>query len=105
MDLTSILSLSANNPYSTGRVLRLEDNTVLLERPRLKYIPSNRDRYYTVIQGDTLDSIAYSAYGDSKLYFIIKDANDILFNYDLEVGDTLIIPDVDTMLNNQANSL
>ncbi|HZY20285.1 MAG TPA: LysM peptidoglycan-binding domain-containing protein [Ramlibacter sp.] len=47
---------------------------------------------YTVQAGDTLQAIARSAYGDSKLWFRIADANGLRTSSDIRAGQTLNIP-------------
>ena len=47
---------------------------------------------YTVRQGDSLQSIARAAYGDSQLWYRIADANGLTGDHDLRVGQTLSIP-------------
>lgn len=47
---------------------------------------------YTVQGGDTLQSIARSAYGDSGLWYRIAEANGLSSDRDLRVGQTLNIP-------------
>lgn len=47
---------------------------------------------YTVRAGDTLQGIAQAAYGDSRLWFKIAQANGIASASDLKVGQTLNIP-------------
>jgi YD repeat-containing protein len=47
---------------------------------------------YTVRQGDSLQGIARSAYGDSKLWYRIAEANGLAGDHDLRVGQTLAIP-------------
>jgi hypothetical protein len=47
---------------------------------------------YTVRQGDSLKSIARSAYGDSRLWYRIAEANGLGGDDDLRVGQTLTIP-------------
>ena len=54
--------------------------------------------------GDTLQSIAQGAYGDSKLWYLIADANGLRDNNDLKVGQTLIIPNRVTSTYNSSNS-
>jgi YD repeat-containing protein len=63
--------------------------------------PSASPGAYTVRTGDTLQSIAQSAYGDSSLWFRIAEANALGSNRDLRVGQTLNIPNrVATASNN-----
>lgn len=94
MDLSKILELRENNPYSIGQVLQMETNEYFLERRPLTYVKSQRDRYYTVEESEDLWMIANEAYGDSKLYWVIQDCNEILCAFHIEAGDNLIIPDL-----------
>ncbi|RKP48432.1 LysM peptidoglycan-binding domain-containing protein [Trinickia fusca] len=47
---------------------------------------------YRVNAGDTLQSIAQSAYGDNQLWYLIADANNLHGDSDLKVGQTITIP-------------
>jgi LysM repeat protein len=47
---------------------------------------------YTLRPGDTLESIARSAFGDAKLWYAIAEANGVQKTSDLKVGQTLTIP-------------
>ena len=56
---------------------------------------------YQVMSGDTLQSIAQSAYGDSSLWYRIAEANGLSSSTDLRVGQTVNIPNrVSTISNN-----
>ena len=67
--------------------------------------PSASAGSYQVATGDTLQSIAQGAYGDSSLWYRIADANGLSGNTDLRVGQTLSIPNrVGTLHNYGANS-
>ena len=48
--------------------------------------------YYTVVQGDTIDGIAFKFYGNAQLYWSILDSNGLMSELDLEPGMTLVIP-------------
>ena len=48
---------------------------------------------HTVEGEETLDSIAALYYNDERLWWLIADVNDILFGFDIEPGDVLVIPD------------
>lgn len=48
--------------------------------------------YYTVVQGDTIDGIAFKFYGNAQLYWAILDSNNLMSELDLEPGMTLVIP-------------
>lgn len=63
--------------------------------------PSASPGAYTVRTGDTLQSIAQSAYGDSSLWYRIADANGLGSMNDVKVGQTLNIPNrIATISNN-----
>ncbi len=59
---------------------------------------------YTVQAGDTLQSIAQSAYGDSKLWYLIADANGLTSSASMKVGQTLTIPNRVTDVDNNAST-
>ena len=49
--------------------------------------------YYTVVQGDTIDGIAYRKYGNAHLGWAIMDANPIYQSeMDVKAGDVIKIP-------------
>lgn len=86
--------LRENNPYSTGLIFQYPEGDFLLERTPMPYVKSPNDRYFTVIQGDSLQSISFQAYGNSKWWWVIRDINDVTDPFDLTVGTSLLIPDL-----------
>lgn len=61
-------------------------------RDKFKFSSENAT-YYTVIQGDTIDGIAYKFYGNANLYWAILDSNpQLMSELDINVGDVLMIP-------------
>ncbi|SCZ19763.1 MULTISPECIES: LysM peptidoglycan-binding domain-containing protein [unclassified Pseudomonas] len=62
--------------------------------------PSN----YVVNQGDTLESIAQSVWGDSKMWYLIADANGLDPSKALNPGDNLKIPNVVSSTHNDATT-
>jgi hypothetical protein len=65
---------------------------------------------YTVVRGDTLAGIAASKYGGSNMYFFplirLANASAVTDPDVIEVGTTLVIPDLQRNLNNAgANAL
>ena len=49
--------------------------------------------YYTVLQGDTLDGIAYKQYDNAQLGWAILDANPLYMSeMDIKAGDVIKIP-------------
>lgn len=71
-----------------------KDGQAFIFNVREKYkFNSDIATYYTVCEGDTLDGIAYSNYGNASLYWAILDANpQYMSEMDIEVGDTIMIP-------------
>lgn len=55
--------------------------------------------YYTVVQGDTIDGIAYTQYGNAHLGWAIMDANPAYQSeIDLKAGDVIKIPPFDEVV-------
>lgn len=54
--------------------------------------------YYTFVQGDTLDGIAYKLYGNAKLGWAILDVNNLQSELDFEVGKQYLIPNFEEVL-------
>jgi phage tail protein X len=60
----------------------------------------NNATYYTVIEGDTVDGIAYKQYGNAQYYWAILDANpNYMSELDIEPGDVIAIPSLDEVLS------
>ncbi|MCE5314001.1 MAG: hypothetical protein ABFD49_07000 [Armatimonadota bacterium] len=53
------------------------------------------DVFHTVIEGDRIDLLACKYLGQSELWWIICDYNDIFFPLELEAGTVLRIPSVE----------
>lgn len=86
--------LRDDNPYSIGSVFVFDDGSIALDPGEVNYEKSELDRYYTVIQEEKIGNIAYQAYVNSKLWWIIGRVNNVIFPFDLDSGQTLIIPDL-----------
>lgn len=86
-----MIQLRDNNPYAAGYIL---PNYQRLYRYNLVYQKSAEDKFHIVVDGETLDSIAFKYYKDSKLWWIIYDINlELIFEpFTLIKGITLIIP-------------
>lgn len=54
--------------------------------------PSASPGSYRIQPGDTLQSIAQQAYGDSRLWYLVAEANSLSGDRDLRVGATVTIP-------------
>jgi nucleoid-associated protein YgaU len=96
-DTTESIELRDNNPYSIGSLFTFDDGTLYLDEGELNYEKSDNDRYYTVIQGDTLWAIAGFAYQDSKEWWKIAMVNKLENPFELRIGSTLIIPDLENL--------
>ncbi len=94
---TDSIQLRTNNPYSIGKLNTFEDGQATLTRKAIQYTPNYLDKYFMVGNGDNLSQIAFLAYGDSKLWWLIADANNIFNPFDLEVGLELVIPPIETL--------
>lgn len=68
------------------------------------HYPGASPGVYTVRQGDTLQSIARGAYGDSKLWYRIAEANGLGGDRDLRVGQTLNVPALAGGVHNDAET-
>ncbi|MEM9101487.1 MAG: LysM peptidoglycan-binding domain-containing protein [Pseudomonadota bacterium] len=63
----------------------------------------NATTSYIVNGGDTLESIAQSLWGDRSLWYLIADANAIYSNDELQAGERLTIPNVNSNFNNNSD--
>lgn len=76
----------------TPAYVRRGETLVLSIRDRSNFDLSNAT-FYTVVQGDTIDGIAFRQYGNAQLWWAIMDANPI-YQSEVEIkpGDVLVIP-------------
>ncbi|WP_212555903.1 LysM peptidoglycan-binding domain-containing protein [Pseudomonas japonica] len=66
--------------------------------------PGRTPGNYVVSQGDTLASIAQTVWGDSKMWYLIADANGIDPSKALVAGDSIRIPNVVSSTHNDATT-
>jgi hypothetical protein len=76
------------------------DTQFLGRRSQVDTTPQPDDRFHVVMDGDRVDLLAYQYLGDSLLWWIICDWNDICFPLDLPVGATLRIPSIERVYLN-----
>lgn len=83
----------------TSAYVRRGQTLILSMRERNHFKESNCS-FYTVVQGDTLDGIAYRLYGNAQLGWAIMDANPS-YQTELEIkpGDVLKIPPFDEVVS------
>lgn len=87
------MAVYKNSKYvHTPAYIRNGETLILSIRKRNKF--NEQDFiYYTVIQGDTIDGIAYRTYGNAQLGWAILDANpQYLTEMDIKAGDLIAIP-------------
>lgn len=67
--------------------------TLILDIRRRNHFDEEKSTFYTVVQGDTVDGIAYKQYGNAQLWWAIMDANPV-YQSEIEIkpGDVLMIP-------------
>ena len=82
----------------TSAYVRRGETLVLSIRNR-NHFDASKATFYTVVQGDTIDGIAYKQYGNAQLWWAIMDANP-LYQSEIEIkpGDVLVIPPFDEVV-------
>ena len=80
--------------FDTGTILSYQDGDYSLEREIPVINESEQDTMYVVKSDDeTLQSIAFSVYGDSSRWYVIAEANNIMNPFtELVPGLKLRIP-------------
>ena len=87
------------NRYKEGLLVQDFDGFFLVPK-RNKFDVSVRpdDRFHTVVQDDRLDLLAYKYFGDARLWWVIAEYNNVMWFFDINIGDTLRLPSI-TVLN------
>lgn len=82
----------------TSAYIRQGSNLILSIRER-NYFNIGNATFYTAVQGDTIDGIAYKQYGNAQLWWAIMDANP-KYQSEIEIkpGDVLTIPSYDEVV-------
>ena len=82
----------------TPAYVRRGEALILRIRERVHFSDSACS-YYTVIQGDTIDGIAYTLYGNAQLGWAIMDANPVYQSeMEIKAGDVLKIPPLEEVV-------
>lgn len=70
--------LVGDSPYNSAVALKYRDGDYSLEYnpPSVPFLPS--DTKHTVLEGETLQNIAFAVYGDSGKWYLIAEANQII---------------------------
>ena len=82
------------DPYSTGVVVKFDDGDISMERSAVHpaAVTSYRNTH-TVLEGETIQSIAFKYYGDSGRWMDICDVNSIYDPFEeLKPGMEIYIP-------------
>jgi len=84
--------------YDRGYIINFVEGDQALYRTPILYYPSVNDVFHSVTEDDTLYRIAFKYYRSSYLWYLIADANpEVEDIFELEVGTTLVIPDITVM--------
>jgi hypothetical protein len=87
--------ISQDSRYA-GCVLYVDDSDEFIgSRVRIDTTQQLDDIFYTVVECDRIDHIAYRYLGRAELWWIICDYNDIFFPFDIEPGTVLRLPSID----------
>lgn len=94
----SVINLRINNPYARGSIYRFSNGEKFFRRTPIEYTRGPSDILHLVTNYDTLSSLSYSYFGDSKYWWVIAEVNSIHDPFDLQtdyLGKTIVIPDFD----------
>ena len=76
----------------TPAYIRKGETLILEMRERVKFDES-KSTFYTVVQGDTIDGIAFKKYNNAQLWWAIMEANPLYQSeIELKPGTILMIP-------------
>lgn len=81
--------------YSSGYIINYVEGDRSLHRRPIVHREDLGDKSYIIRQGDTLTSIAYKFYKEPLKWFIIADVNNIQNPFILDIGKSIIIPNID----------
>ncbi len=77
-------------------VLYVDGNVEFLgTRPSIDPSPRPDDIFHTIVESDRIDLIAHRYLGNSSLWWVICDYNDVFFPLELETGSILRVPSVE----------
>ena len=88
------MAVFVGSRYARTGLYRTDEHLTLVFdiRSRPKFNPDNF-LYYTWVQGDTADGVAYRYYKNAQLWWAIMDANpQYMFDNEINPGDIVNIP-------------
>ena len=93
------MAVFQDSRYTKTSAYIREGNTLTLSIRERNYFNIGNATFYTVVQGDTIDGIAYRQYGNAQLWWAIMDANPkYQSEIDIKPGDVLTIPSLDEVV-------
>lgn len=82
----------------TSAYVRKGEALILSIRSRIHF-DEEKSTFYTVVQRDTIDGIAYKHYGNAQLWWAIMEANPLYQSeIDIKPGDVIMIPPFDEVV-------
>lgn len=88
-------NLQTTDLYVDAFIINYEEGDRSLQRRPIVHREDIGDQYHTVKLTDTITSISYQYYKKPLYWYLIADANEIINPLDLELGQTLIIPNLE----------
>lgn len=84
-----------NSPYNIhdSYILEYNDSESSLERSDISESLNSSGVVHTVLEGETLQNISFKYYGTSGRWGDIASLNNLIDPFDIEKGDTLLIPE------------
>lgn len=78
--------------YQVGFIIDYIEGDRSIERIPIEHETTTDDFLHVVKQDETLTSIAHLYYGFSRSWYVIADTNNIINPFELEIGQSLVIP-------------
>lgn len=87
------MAVFAGSRYVRNSAYVRRGETLVLSIRSRNHFKKSKCTFYTVVQEDTIDGIAFKYYGNAQLWWAIMDANPI-YQSEVEIkpGDILMIP-------------
>lgn len=80
--------------YTNAYIINYPEGDKSLQRRRIIHKQDIEDKSHIIKDGDTLSSLAYRYYRDPLKWFLIADINNLDNPFLLEVGISIIIPNL-----------
>lgn len=94
------MSVFKDSRYTRTSAYVRDGGVLTLSIRNRNYFDISKSTFYTVVQGDTIDGIAYKQYGNAQLWWAIMDANpQYQSEIDIKPGDVITIPSFDEVVS------